>query len=206
MGSFAAIAASLISFRRKTEQRVYIRIAETLESTDDSDGGVSCPTLEGVRAAMTMTEALREPLPEEKTAVATDLVRGTITAEVLGRFDPEKRDSVLEPIALPEPRLVGDYITAPCKHECSIIKQVRHAKKAQRVLSTLNPVKHALLRATAGQCGMDSASCSMDTVREVAGMGRPGKGNHAEESREASLFCAATLHRFGLPVDIAIRG
>jgi len=120
---------------------VYIRIAETLEALDDPDGGVTCPTLEGVRAAMTRTEALREPLSEEETAVATNLVRGTRTVEVPGRFDPKEQDSVLEPITLPEPRLLGNYITAPWKHECNIIKQVRHAKKAHGVLSTLNPVK-----------------------------------------------------------------
>jgi hypothetical protein len=43
----------------------------------------------------------------------------------------------------------------------------------------------------------------MDTVREVAGLDHPGKENIGEDSREASLFCAVTLHRFGLPVDYA---
>ena len=98
---------------------------------------------------------------------------------------------------------MGDYIPTPCKHECIIIKQVRHAKKAHKVSSDLNPVKKALLRATAGQCGMDSAYCTMDTVREVASLDRPGGGHNGEDLREASLFCAATLHRFGLPVDFA---
>jgi hypothetical protein len=41
----------------------------------------------------------------------------------------------------------------------------------------------------------------MDTVREVAGMDRPRRENHEEDSRDASLLCAATLHRFGLHVD-----
>ena len=63
LGSSAAIASSLISFCRKTDQHVYIRIAETLESLDDPDGGVTYVTLEGVREAMNKTEALREPLP-----------------------------------------------------------------------------------------------------------------------------------------------
>ncbi len=56
-----------------------------------------------------------------------------------GRFDPDKPDPTPEPITLPEPRLVRDFVTAPCRHECSILKQVRHAKKAHRVLSALNP-------------------------------------------------------------------
>jgi hypothetical protein len=107
---------------------------------------------------MSRTENLREPLTEGATAVATDLIRGTRTVEVPGRFDPDKHDPTPEPITLPEPRLVSDFVTVPCKYECNIIKQVRHAKKARIVLSTLNLVKQALLRATAGECGMYSAS------------------------------------------------
>ncbi len=60
-----------------------------------------------------------------------------------------------------------------------------------------------MLRATAGQCGLDSASCTTATVKEVVGMDRPGCGNNEEHSGEASLLCAATLHRYGLPVDYA---
>jgi hypothetical protein len=203
LGSFAAIAAALITFCTKTEQRVYTRIPEAPESLDDPEGGVTCPTLEGVKEAMNKIEPLREPLSEEETAGAKGLIRGTRTVEVPGRFDPEKQDLALEPIILPEPRLVSDFVTAPCSHECSIIKQVRHAKKAHRVLSAPNPVKHALLRAIAGHCGMDSAACTMDNVKEVAGMEHPEKGSNGEDLREAALFCAATLHRFGLPVDYA---
>ena len=129
IGSFAAIAASLITLCKKTEQHAYIRIAEALEALDDTEGGVSYPTLEGVKEAMTRTTTRREPLSAEETEGATDLVRGTRTVEVSGRFDPVKQDSVPEPITLPEPQPVSDYITAPCRHDCSIIKQVRHAKR-----------------------------------------------------------------------------
>jgi len=80
---------------------------------------------------------------------------------------------------------------------------VRHAKKAHKVLSALNSVKQALLRATTGQCGMDSAFCTMDTVKDVARLDRPGKRNHGEDSREVTILCAATVHRFGLHVDFA---
>ena len=57
--------------------------------------------------------ALWEPLSAEETEVATDLIRGTTTVEVPGKFDPEKQDLVLEPMTLPEPRLMSNNITAP---------------------------------------------------------------------------------------------
>ncbi len=47
-------------------------------------------TLRGVMEVMSRTENLREPLTEGETAVATDLIRGTTTVEVPGRFDPDK--------------------------------------------------------------------------------------------------------------------
>jgi hypothetical protein len=46
VGSFAAIATALISFCMKTEQQVFIRIAEAPESLDDPEGGVTCQTPE----------------------------------------------------------------------------------------------------------------------------------------------------------------
>jgi hypothetical protein len=130
LGSFAAIAATLISLCRKTEQRVYIRIAEALESLDGPESKETCPTLRGVLEVMSRTEILRDPLTEEETAGATDLIKGTRTVVVPGRFDPDKQDPTPVPITLPEPRLVSDFVTAPCRHECSILKPVRHAKSS----------------------------------------------------------------------------
>jgi hypothetical protein len=79
--------------------------------------------------------------------VATQLVRGHILVEVLGSagvLDPEP-----EPLTLPEPRPIGDYITTPCKHECNVLRQRRYAKQACGVLNAHNPPKQALIRATA---------------------------------------------------------
>ncbi len=102
LGSFAAIVVALISSCKKTEQRVYIRIAEALESLDDPEKeGTADPTLRGVMEVMSKTENLREPLTEGETAVANDMIRGTRTVEVPGRFDPDKQDPAPEPITLP---------------------------------------------------------------------------------------------------------
>ena len=87
--------------------------------------------------------------------------------EVPTAYEPDKPDFAPELMTLPEPRLLSDYTTAPCKHECGIIKQIRHAKQAHRLLSALNLVKQTLLRATVGQCGMDSANCRSSTVKDV---------------------------------------
>jgi hypothetical protein len=59
------------------------------------------PNTEGGEGKMFKTEDLREPLTEGEATVATDLIRGTRTVEVPGRFDPDKPDPAPEPITLP---------------------------------------------------------------------------------------------------------
>jgi hypothetical protein len=70
------------------------------------------------------------------------------------------------------------------------------------VFESMDPVKQALMRASAGQCGMDTAHGSTTTVRDVARMDCPGSMAHAEMS-EGVLFTSSMLHRFGLPYDYA---
>jgi hypothetical protein len=131
MGSSAGIAAALIlSFCRSTELPVYIRIAEALERTEDMDADMGCATVEEMREAYERTEWLRVPLSEKESSTATEQVKGSKVVEAPGAYDPESPDHVLEPVTLPEPRLLNDFITAPCKHECGIFKQIHHAKQA----------------------------------------------------------------------------
>jgi hypothetical protein len=82
------------------------------------------------------------------------------------------------------------------------MRQTRHVKQATELLKSMDPIRQTLLRANAGQCGRDAAHCSLQVVRAVATMDCPAALAHTETS-EASLYCAATLHRFGLPVDFA---
>ena len=105
-------------------------------------------------------------------------------------------------ISFPEPRPLIDYPLAPCKHECSLIKQARHVRQVLNIFEAMDPLQEPLMRASAGQCGMDSAHCSISTVHEVALMDCPGSMAHAEIS-EGVLLCASMLHRFGLPYDYA---
>ena len=131
----------------------------------------------------------------EESSTATELVKGSRVVEALGAYDPERQDLASEPVTLLEPRLLGDYITAPYKHECGICKQIRHAKQAQKLLSTLNPTKQSLLRATAGQCGLDSANCHSSTVKEVVKLDRPGTwiGGLVRRLSSAPRLCIATV-------------
>jgi len=89
---------------------------------EDMDADMGCATVEGVKEAYERTEWLREPLSEEESSTATELVKGSRVVEAHGAFDLERPDHVLKPVTLLEPRLLGDYITAPCKHECGISK------------------------------------------------------------------------------------
>ncbi len=58
------------------------------------------------------------------------------------------------------------------------------------------------MRASAGQCGLDSSYCSASTVEVVVCLDHPGIGNR-DEASESAMFCAATLHCFGLPYQYA---
>ena len=113
-------------------------------------------------------------MSEAEIHSAAELVIGSKVVEVPGAYNPEIPDPVLEPMTLPEPRLLNDYNSAPCKHECNIIKQLRHAKHAHILLHSLNPVKQTLLQPTSGQCGLDSARCHMATIKEVVKLDRMG--------------------------------
>jgi len=82
------------------------------------------------------------------------------------------------------------------------MRQTRQARQASNLYLKMDPVRQSLLRATAGQCGRDSAHCSLQTVRDVATMDGPSFLAH-DETSDASLYCVATLHRYGLPYDCA---
>jgi hypothetical protein len=130
LGTFVGITAALITFCRSTELPVYIKIAEALEGMENVGVETRCATVAGVKEAYERTEWLREPLSEEESCTTTEMVKGSKTVEAPGAYDHERPDPVPEPVTLPEPKLLGAYITAPCKHECNIFKQIRHAKQA----------------------------------------------------------------------------
>ena len=105
-------------------------------------------------------------------AVCLPIGEGHMQVEV-----PGMDDRVLiapEPIRPPDPRGVVDFITAPCKHECATLKHRRHSQQAHGVLSSLDPVRSAMTRASDGHCGLDSTCCFASTVEVAVGLDRPG--------------------------------
>ena len=186
---------------------MYIRIAEALEDLDppglaeeaDRSTETHCYTVSEVLEVAERAYAPSASVTNEELTLATQLVRGHSSVEIPGAWN-QGTDTPPDPIVLPEPRSLADFVTAPCKHECNLLRQSRVAKQAFRVFNKLGSVKQALMRATAGECGRDSAHCARATVEAVAKMDRPGPLAH-DDSSEATLFCAATLHRFGLPYD-----
>jgi len=212
IGSFAAIASSLISFCRKTNLPIYIRIAEALEAladpcvteSDVSDGDSSSSSsslLLDIRDTADRVEHALSPLSAEELNLATQLIKGHSVVETPGNWN-RNLDQAPDCIVLPETRLLTDFITAPCKHEVSLMKQTRHVRQANSLYNKMDSVRKILLRATAGQCGRDSAHCSDATVKAVATMECPASLS-LDGTSDASLFCAATLHRYGLPHDFA---
>ncbi len=105
-----------------------------------------------------------------------------------------------ENIVLPETRMLTDFISAPCKQEVTLMKQTRHVRQASILFNKMGPVRQTLMRATARKCGRDSAHSSLSTIRAVATMDCPFAAS-LEETCDASLFCAATFYRYGLPLD-----
>jgi len=117
--------------------------------------------------------------------------------EVPGKWN-RTTDAVRENIVLLETYMLTDVVIASCKQEVSLIKQTRRVRHASILFSKMDPVRQALMRGTIGQCGRDSAHCSLSTIRAVATMDCPSFVS-LEEAPDASLFCAATLHRYDLP-------
>jgi hypothetical protein len=137
---------------------------ELMEDAEDMLNGEDSDTMDGQSDAVDAIRAIRSAtaravtdLPtDDELLLATQLVRGHAVVEIPWRWSREG-DPAPELIVIPEPRSLDDYASAPCKLEVSILKQIRHAKQAYNVFSSLDSVKQSLMRASAGQCGINTA-------------------------------------------------
>ena len=118
------------------------------------DAGPLSATVNKVREVSDITLALVVDISEEELKIATKLVKGYRIMEVPGKKD-QATATAPKPLRPPDPRVLQDYITSPCKHECAIIKHRRHIKQAHKVLSSMHPVRSAVMRACAGQCCLE---------------------------------------------------
>jgi hypothetical protein len=156
VGSFAVIAFALVSLCKKTNLSVYIKIAEALEELDGPQLlGTLSATVTKVKEVSTMLHSQEIGITDEELVSASQLVKGHRVVEVSGL--EYRALAVPKPMRPPDPRGMADYITTPCKHECAIFKQGRHTKQAHGVLASLDPVRSATMRASAGQHGLDSS-------------------------------------------------
>jgi hypothetical protein len=109
------------------------------EDSDTMDGqSDAVDTIRAIRLAS--ARAVTKPPTDDELLLATQLVRGHAVVEIPGRWSREG-DPAPEPIVIPEPRSLAGYASAPCKLEVSTLKQIRHAKQAYSVFSTLDSVK-----------------------------------------------------------------
>jgi hypothetical protein len=126
LGSFAAIAASLISFCRKTELLAYVGIAEAMEGMGDNVEVLEeavplspenpCEPLDAIKTVSERATASISPPTEEELTMTTQLIRGHSIVEVPGKWN-NIDDSAPAPIVLPETRTLMDFVTAPCKQK-----------------------------------------------------------------------------------------
>ena len=76
---------------------------------------------------------------------------GERSVEIPGRYAPLKAPTRPDPIILPDLRTPQDYATAPCKHECAVLKQSRHVRQAHEVLREGTMMQRALMLSRAAR-------------------------------------------------------
>ena len=86
--------------------------------------------IDAMMTVSTRAHAFLGTIPKEEVDFATSLIMWGRTEEIMGRFSPLEAPTRLEVIVLPDLQTPSDYATAPCKHECAILKQSRHVRQA----------------------------------------------------------------------------
>jgi hypothetical protein len=156
LGSWASITSDLITFFRSKNLPVYTKLANALESMVDSPDTLTevpaIPVIESRLAIGTRAHAFIDIIPQAEIDFSTSLVMGERTVEISGRYSPLEAPTRPDPIVLPDLRTPEDYASAPCKHECAVLKQSRHLRQAHEVWKEGSMVQRALMLSRAGQC------------------------------------------------------
>jgi hypothetical protein len=132
LGSWASITADLIAFCRSKNQSVCTKIADVLDSMIDFNDPLTDnplpPAIAEMMAVSTRAHGYLESTPQAEVDFATSVIKGERMVAILGRFAPTEAHDKPEPIVLPDLRTPTDYASAPCKHECAVLKQSRHVR------------------------------------------------------------------------------
>ena len=91
------------------------------------------PTIDAMMAVSMRAQAFLGTIPKEEVDFSTSLIMGERTKEIPARFSPLEAPTRPNVIVLHDLRTPADYATAPCKHECAILKQSRHVRQAHAV-------------------------------------------------------------------------
>ena len=137
LGSWATVSADLVTFCRST----YSKITDTLDSMADTpptpmDEDHAPPLHSTIDAMMTVSmraHAFLGTIPKKEVDFSTSLIMGERTEKIPGRFSPLEAPTRPNVIVLPDLRTPANYATAPCKHECAILKQSHHVRQAHAV-------------------------------------------------------------------------
>jgi hypothetical protein len=91
------------------------------------------PAIDAMMTVFMRAHAFLGTIPKEEVDLSTSLIMGGRKEEIPGRLSPLEAPTRLDVIVLPDLRTPADYATAPCKHECTILKQSRHVRQAHAV-------------------------------------------------------------------------
>jgi len=128
LGSLASITADLIKFLRSKDLSVYSSLADAMESMADdvadpafADISPLIPSIASLMIVSIHACAFLSEISQCELSFATSLVMRDIVVETPGRYTPLDAPTRPEQIILPDIRSLGDYATAPCKHECDVL-------------------------------------------------------------------------------------
>ena len=105
---------------------VYTKLADALDSMVDSPETLAeelaIPAIKSMLAISARAHAFLETIPQIENDFATSLVISERSVEIPGRYSPIEAPTRPDPVVLPDLRTPKDYATAPCKHECAVLK------------------------------------------------------------------------------------
>jgi len=124
LGSWASVSVDLISFFRSKDLTVYDNLANALDAMANEDGDQISPAIPAIASLQTVSTRAHiffSDITQTEMDFATATILQERLVEMPGRFASETTEKP-EPMVLPVFKTPADYATAPCKHECRVLK------------------------------------------------------------------------------------